>query len=158
MSSDLFTSLTTMVQTTDDLRVLEREIEQVKSSIYSTGQNDLSTVLKEKVRMKVAELLTPALSTKPDKAIDEILTRLKQLPILRMRIAFEPTRSTIEHFSEWLAQNTTQHWVMELVVDPEVGGGTILEVNGLYRDFSLKEKMAVAVQQATQRIYTQLHV
>ncbi len=157
MSSNLFVSLAETLQTTDDLRLLENELDEVKGSVYSSGKNGLTTVLKERVRMHVAEILKPALSTKPEKTLDELITELKKLPILRMHIAFQPTRSTIEHFSHWLTQNTDQHWIMDLVIDPDVGAGVVLEVNGLYRDYSLKEKMDAAVQQATEHIFSQIN-
>jgi F0F1-type ATP synthase delta subunit len=158
MSSSLFTTLAETIQTTDDLRTLENELNEIKGSVYSTGKNGLTTVLKERVRMQTAEVIAPALASKPETTLDELISELKKLPILRMRIAFQPTRATIEHFSHWLQQNSDQHWVMDLVIDPELGAGVILEVNGLYRDFSLKEKMDQAVQQATQQIFSQITV
>jgi len=156
MSSELFSALAESVNTTEDLRMLQKEVEAIKQSIYSTGKNGKDTVLREKVRAKVARIIEPALDEKPEHILDELLAELKALPIIRMNIAFQPTQSTIEKITDWLRTNTDQKWVLDLVINPDVGAGTILEVNGYYRDFSYKEKMSAAVQAATKKLMAQL--
>ncbi len=152
MSSELFSSLADLVNTTDDLRTLQKEVAAIKQGVYGTGQNGISTILKEQVRAKVAKIIEPALSEKPEHVLDELLNDLKALPTIRLSIAFNPTQSTIEKISDWLRTNTDKQWVLDLAINPDVGAGTVIEVNGYYRDFSLKEKMAVAVEQATRNI------
>ncbi|CAN5286763.1 hypothetical protein BH10PAT2_BH10PAT2_4280 [soil metagenome] len=152
MSSELFNSLADLVNTTDDLRTIQKEVELIKESVYSTGKKGMSNVLHEQVRAKVAKIIEPALTEKPAHTLDELATELQALPIIRMNIAFQPTQSTIEKITGWLRSNTEQKWILDLVINPEVGAGTVIEVNGYYRDYSLKQKMTQAVEAATKNM------
>ena len=152
MSSELLTQLTDLLHTTYDVRVLRVELEKVKDSVYGNGNKSLETTLKEQVRTEVARILQPALVTNPEKVLDELVDEMKELPLLRLSIAFEPTQSSVEMITRWLQTNTGKHWILDLTVDPKVGAGAVIEAGGLYRDFSLNEKLDQVVQRVTQQL------
>ncbi len=156
MSSNLLSPLADLLQTTADIRELESELSAIRAGIYGTGHHSLENVFKDRVRAKVASVLEPALqeTTKPESVLNELTSEIKQLPILKLRIAFEPTQATFEKIGSWLHTNTEMHWVFDLVIDQSIGAGAIIEVNGLYRDYSFKNALDQSIQKATQQLLT----
>lgn len=152
MSSEIIPQLIETIITIDDLKLLRQEVSQLKKSVYQNGKNALDKVLSDQVRISTAKILETSLTTQPDSLLTEIETQLANLPILRLRLAFSPTRTTLEKIATWLRKNSTPHWVLEIQIDPEILAGTIIEVNGFYRDFSYRDKISQSIQQATKKI------
>jgi hypothetical protein len=61
---------------------------------------------------------------------------------LTIYLAFEPGKPEIEAINSWVRQNLQTKVVIETKLDPSLMGGVALVWNGVYKDYSLKAKIA----------------
>lgn len=75
----------------------------------------------------------------------EFLERLKDfiknLPLLKLEVAFLPSQKTIEKISEWIKKEVGKKVILDIYFNPTIVGGAILEYGGKYFDFSLGKEI-----------------
>lgn len=66
---------------------------------------------------------------------------LQSLPSVTMYIAFEPTEKNLKAISSWFVTKLSQKYLLDLHIKHQIIGGVIVEMNGLSKDYSLKNKI-----------------
>lgn len=71
--------------------------------------------------------------------LDTLEGELQTLPTVTLRLAFEPQYDLVKNISKWFDAELRSHVLLEVIVDPTVIGGLIVEWNGAHRDYTLKK-------------------
>ena len=78
--------------------------------------------------------------------IDELVTKLYKCRIVELTLAFKPDNNTIAYFSDWIKKNVGSDVVIDLQFNPSIVGGAQIIYNGMYKDYSIRKKLAGTFQ------------
>lgn len=73
--------------------------------------------------------------------LEELQKKLESLPVLKITLAFLPSRKSIERIVNFIRKESGEKIILDIFIDPEIVGGAILEYRGKYLDFSLKNEV-----------------
>lgn len=143
-----YKALIDLIKTTDDLVVLDEEIDMVLQSIYHTEIYDLEEILAKYVRVRVAVEIKKLINYNSIAGKDQTRALLSDayrticaLPILKLTMAFEPSESVIDNISNWARSNLQSGMLLDLSLDRSLLGGAQIVHEGKYYDYSLKKKI-----------------
>lgn len=143
-----YKALVDLIKTTDDLVVLDEEIDMVLQSIYHTEIYDLEEILAKFVRVRIAVEIKKLISQDSISGKEQTRTLLSDayrticaLPILKLTMAFEPSESIIDNISNWARSNLQSGILLDLSLDRSLLGGAQIVYEGKYYDYSLKKKI-----------------
>lgn len=143
-----YKALIDLIKTTDDLVVLDEEIDMVLQSIYHTEIYDLEEILAKFVRVRIAVEIKKLISQNSVTGKEQTRTLLSDayrticaLPILKLTMAFEPSESVIDNISNWARGNLQSGILLDLSLDRSLLGGAQIVHEGKYYDYSLKKKI-----------------
>jgi F0F1-type ATP synthase delta subunit len=66
---------------------------------------------------------------------------IEDLPIMTMYLAFDPSETSLKVISSWFVTSLKKRHLLDIVVRREIVGGAVLVINGVYRDYSVKQKI-----------------
>jgi F0F1-type ATP synthase delta subunit len=66
---------------------------------------------------------------------------IKKLKVIKLVLAFDPTRKTIERIHNFVKENIGIGYILDIEVYKEVLGGAIIIFNGKYKDSTLKKSL-----------------
>jgi len=133
--------LISRIRTTEERDSLIAEIDILLAAVYEHKGAGLDSALKNRVRYWVAELIRGHIPPDPDAAenyLRDLKDRLTGLKTLGLRIAFEPTDSTIDKLISYVRKSITKEIILDVEIDPGIFGGAQITYMGEFRDFSLK--------------------
>jgi hypothetical protein len=64
-----------------------------------------------------------------------------QVPVIDLTVALELTLIQVQKLSEWVDNNTSEKYFLNIMVDPRIIGGALIGVKGFYKDKSLKKRL-----------------
>lgn len=139
MYSELFTSL----QTTEDRRILLKEIDLLLESLYKQNDQSFEKVSQNNVRNQTMVYLEKIFLEKPDKdvVLKELKKILESVDILELTIALEPTRQLIDRVSDWVKKNLSEGTLIRFEIDKRIVAGSKIIYKGSYHDFSISKKI-----------------
>lgn len=73
--------------------------------------------------------------------LEKIKDYLKNLPVIKIEVAFLISQKAIEKISQWLKKEVGKKIILDIYFNPAIVGGAILEYEGKYRDFSLAKEI-----------------
>jgi F0F1-type ATP synthase delta subunit len=135
--------------TSEDLSFLIEEINLAKSFSFKDSGLSLSEKLKERVSENFRvfvwslekEKLLPETPKERFSFFDEIEEELRNLPKVKIEISFEPSRNFLLQVKNWFRENLKKEVILEVIKNPKVVGGAIVEYQGKYLDFSLAKEI-----------------
>lgn len=71
--------------------------------------------------------------------IDSMREYLEELPIVEIVLAFIPTYKQVKKISDWFAEYTGGHVILDIVIDENIIAGAKISSNGVYKDYSLTQ-------------------
>ena len=133
--------LLSKIRTTGERDKLETELDVLLSNLFEHKGQGFEIALRTQVRSWVAAEIQNGLPDSVD-AIQGYLTswqdKLSKLKTLKLKIAFEPTDSSIDKFLDFTRKNIANDVILNIEVDPAIYGGAEITYEGQYRDYSLK--------------------
>lgn len=79
---------------------------------------------------------------------EDLKTKTESLKIFSLTIPFQPTYSFVKTLHQWVIENLPadrqgvgQGIVLNLQIDPTLRAGSIVEYEGIYRDYSIKKQL-----------------
>lgn len=81
-----------------------------------------------------------------EKYLANLREMLKTIPTITVYVAFTPTQRVYEHLSQWLLSTYHKKYLFDVQIKPEILGGAVFVYNGIYKDFSLKSRLATICQ------------
>ena len=151
MDSALFDQLVTKLRTkTDVLAVLSCLEEFVASFFSAKSLEDQQEIFKRLpkdtaeilVQSLVREAITPENQITIKRHIDELRTELSACKTVQITLAFEPNDETLTLFSDWIKKNVNPELLIDLQFDKTIVGGILLIADGVYKDYSIRKRLA----------------
>ena len=141
-----FEKITNNIKTKQDLVYLLDDINQAKELIYKGESKDLSKKTKNKISEELRGILKEQqgnLNSREEQEdfLEQLKTHLKEIPQLKLTLAFSPSDNFLEEISQWLENETGQQIIIDLTVNPKIVGGAIIEYDGHYSNLALKKKI-----------------
>jgi hypothetical protein len=137
------------ILTKEELIFFLEEINILEGFIFK----DVGVPLSEKVKGKLSEefgsfleklereKILPSSSNQQFSFFEELKENLKNIPQVRLEIAFQPSKEFLLKMREYLKELTGQDLVLDIILNPEVMAGAIIEYQGRCFDFSLAKEM-----------------
>ena len=137
----MVTQLISKLRTKEDLELLRGELDLLKNSLYQKD-NNYKEVLENDIRGWVSEIISiEAKDMEIGKYLDDMEMLLKSVQILSASLAFEPSDSFVDRFSQFIKKNVSPGIVVDFLFNPQLIGGTQLSFKGKYVDLSLRKKI-----------------
>ena len=144
----IYSDLLSNIETVDQAREFISEIDMLLDSLFKTqngfeeGLNAISAshsqMLKEALLKNNIQASSPSIISEYLHALKEEIRKLKTI---KLALAFEPRQHTIDNLFTWVSQNLGSGIILDIKLDKTILGGTIVELEGKYQDFSLKKKL-----------------
>jgi len=149
----MYSELFSLARTQDEVDLLRQELKLLSDSLFQR-QGAFEEVLTKKIRAKTANVVRKIFASaeinNKEKFFEEIIGSFGQLKQLELIVAFEPREETVERIWEWVAKNMGAGIVLNIRVDPGIGAGTILDYQGVYRNYSLKKLLESVFESQSQ--------
>jgi F0F1-type ATP synthase delta subunit len=152
---DDFKDLISTTYTKDDLDTLYYEIDELLEGLYESGEESFDRVLEDVVRVKIADQLKNLLQeTKMSKSdiLKKLRGELDNIELLRLSLAYEPSRKSVRNISRWVKANISNYVVIDTHYSKQVMAGCVVEYKGNYIDYSLKNEFKSLVQSKKEQI------
>lgn len=136
------------LRTTLELQITLDAIDDLQKALFNQQVTDIAHLLQSGVPEKTYEFLNKnydltTITTK--EALDQTLTALKdqleKLRPLHITIAIDPTDQLIEEMSALVSKNWGDDYILDITIDRDIVGGSVIIADGHYYDFSLEEKI-----------------
>lgn len=137
------------VITHDDSVQFYKELDLVMEHLYDT-KTTLEDVLSDHLsHEKKQAVLTFAQNekmsiSKPEEmqqVLDKLKASLAHVPVVEMRVAFEPSERLLFQITKWLNEDKKQRVFVRFVIDRELIAGAVISYNGMIHDYSIKTQI-----------------
>jgi F0F1-type ATP synthase delta subunit len=132
-------------KTKDEANIFQEHIEQLLQSLFSNTPFEemvnevLSHEKKEKLLAFLKEQHVDTANAQQIQAcLQEIKKTISESSIVTLTLAFAPKQQVVETISTWFTVYTKKFVLLDILVDTNLIGGTIISYNGTYKDYSLK--------------------
>ena len=151
----IFGDFAKKIVTKEDLIFFLEEINLVKGLIFKNINIPLSKRVKENIsedfRKELEELEKKKIISKnPEENrifFENFRKYLQNLPEVKIEMAFQPKKKFVNKIFLWLEKETNQKVILDLIFNPEIVGGAIIEYQGKQINFSLAKKIDKLVSQ-----------
>ena len=152
---NIFDNFSKKIITKEDLIFYLEEINLVKRLIFKNINIPLSEKAKGKIsehfRKEIEKLeKNKIISKKPEKnqiLFENFEKYLQNLPQIKIKIAFHAKEKFVNEISFWLEKEIKQKVILDLIFNPKIVGGAIIEYKGKQFNFSLAKKIDKLVLQ-----------
>lgn len=131
----------------DDLELIERSLFRGKEGTISFKARDFTTsgiiALFEDIEKAGLE---PATDQKQKKFLQDLISYLKTLPVLKVTLAFSPTNTFLERLGNQISTIVGVKTLLDVVVDEYIVGGAIFEFKGKISKQTLDEQLEGALR------------
>ena len=137
------------IKTKEDLISLLNQINSIQGLIFK----DLNSLLSEKAKEKISQDFKKKLeklekeniiSKNPEKNqifFENFKKYLENIPQVKITTSFQPQKESINKISSWLKKEIKENVILDLIFNPEITGGIIIEYQGRQIDLSLAKKI-----------------
>ncbi len=73
--------------------------------------------------------------------LESILTKAKEIPIMKITISFSPSEKLTISLKEWANKNISGNVIFNITTDPKILGGAVIMSKGEYSNYSLSDKI-----------------
>ncbi len=126
-----------------------RAIDECIASQYKSGRaerklREIFSLEKSEAILSILDKSKISLNDKEESKNFFIQLRdyIAQINVIDLTLAIEPTYYQVQKFSNWVESNTKQKFFLHIIIDPKIIGGALIGVKGLYKDKSLRKKLA----------------
>lgn len=85
--------------------------------------------------------LEPEGDTPQKQFLEEIITELKSVPMVKITLAFEPDDSFTAKINETISSLAGQKVILDILVNHHIVGGAVVEYQGKFRDYSMEPRV-----------------
>lgn len=73
--------------------------------------------------------------------LEEIISELKTIPVVKITLAFEPDDNFTSKLNETISTQAGQKVILDILVNHHIVGGIVVEYQGKFKDYSLEPKV-----------------
>ena len=145
----IYYDLITSLKTTQEVESFVSEIDTLMFEFYNTKGLLIHKVLDSISFGTVGKIMQVFLKNNLDinnkdtfvNFFQTLKILIKKLKVIKLVLAFDPTRRTIERLHNFVKENIGVGYVLDIEVYRDVLGGAIVIFNGKYKDFTLKKNL-----------------
>lgn len=148
----IYSDILRQIKTIDQARSLNIEIDiliqdlfKIEDNFFEKALNSISAITSQMLR---DAFLKENISFENKTMIKEYLIGLKEqlqnLKTIKLSVSFEPSLNSIDNIFSWVLKNQGTGIVLDIKTDKTILGGTTIEFEGRYKDFSLKKTLEEA--------------
>lgn len=134
----------------DKLSVLSKDLYHNQNGTITQKVGSLSPSLSAIFNYLEQKGLEPQGDSGQKSFIEEIIKYLKDLPKVKVTLAFEPDDAFTTRLCDDISAQTGNKAILDILVNYHIIGGALIEFNGKYKDYSLEprvdEYLKVSVQ------------
>ena len=130
------------VKTLDKVIAVRTVVEDLASLEYKTGGSEnIKEKLEKDLSQELVDLILSRLESTKDKEseVKKMQEELEAFKVVRLKMAFEPSEVFLEEVADILRNKFGDSYVVDVEVDRGIMAGVILEIEGQYRDLSLRK-------------------
>lgn len=155
MKKDVIRAIIDLIVTKSDLTEFIFQLEEANGALYKTKETPekalgLALVHENKeaiIAFAEAEGRSITDPAEMQKVLQEVKEIMLNLPVIELKIAFNPAEQLVLRLVEWVRQNISPDAILELKVDRNLIGGAQISYNGRYHDYSvIKYLQEVSIQ------------
>lgn len=146
---DIYLDILSDIKTVSDLSLFLSSINDLASSLYELkgGTNEkiskyLSNQQKDKI---IAYCRDNQINIEDPISLQKFLfslsDELKTVPQITLYLVSEPKDKVINQISEWIYLNLNKKILLNIQIDRKIIGGAVIVYKGIYKDYSLNEKL-----------------
>lgn len=105
-------------------------------SVFSLEQSEQILDVMEKQKISIND------NDKCQQFFESLMEIVSKINTVELTIAFDPKLSQVQKIANWINNNSKQKLFLNIIVDPKIIGGVQIGLNGMYKDKSLKTKIA----------------
>ena len=147
ISQTLLKNILETVRTKSEADLLQTEIAHLQERMYRSDTTDF----KEGLNIHIPERIAGLFSVEEEKqisagdraALKKFLTEIKEaldlLPILRLDIAFEPSKEVRDTISDWVRKEVGGEILIDIGYDGTLAGGARVMYKGKYKEWTLSQ-------------------
>lgn len=133
------------VATWNEVVSLLEEVEKLQETAFKLEEKAFKSVLDVQVRSSLAEAIKADMVEFGDnidspeflsRYLREVEMKLKSMTLVRVEVAKEPSRKVVGNVCSRLSEALDKPVVIDLRIDPELGGGARLTYGGRFCDYS----------------------
>ena len=145
----IYFDIITSIKTTEEASNLSAEIDTLMLTLFKSQKMSLDKALdlipKDTAKKILQTFSKNNLDINDKELIRGFLNTLKNLmkkfKIIKLIIAFDPTRKTIEKIHSFVSENIGIGYILDFETDPGLLGGAVVIFNGKYSDFTVKKRL-----------------
>lgn len=131
----------------DQLSTTERFLFKNKEGAISQKARDFLPADLAAIFKEIEEKgLEPAGDEKQQQFIKELVKFLKELPLVKMTLAFESTYNFVSQVNNVISNEAGGKIILDLVVNQYIIGGAIFEYEGKIKEYTLQEKLNDSIE------------
>lgn len=135
--------------TKEDFLILLEEIEQIENMVFKNTKIPLSERAKGKISEELRGFIKELEKEKsflnlPQKQFSffqQLKKNLKKIPQIKLELAFYPSPEFCFLIKKWFQDNLQINLILDIIINPKIAGGVIIEYQGKYGDFSLAKEI-----------------
>lgn len=145
----IYFDLITSLKTTEEVDNLASEIDSLQTSLFKsekvTFEEVLATISTTNAEKIMQAFSKNNLDVNNKEVIRDFLDTLKDLikkfKIIKLVLAFDPTRKTIEKIHNFVKESVGVGYILDIEISESIMGGAIVMFNGKYKDFTLNKSL-----------------
>lgn len=153
------------IETIGERDQIASEIDYLLESIFENSNDPLTNALK-KISVQTEEKLKGIFKKNNLDILDRETVKndlsqlkkiLKSFKVIKLSIAFYPSREIIEKVSKWIKSNLGAEYLLDIEVNKSIIGGAIIVFNGKYRDMTLRKTLEETFANKNKEILSPAH-
>jgi len=156
----IYFDLITSLKTTREVDDLSSEIDTLMSALFKSEKVSLQktlTSISSNSGKKIMEIFSKNNLDMTDKEqvsdfLDTLADLIKKFKVIKLVLAFDPTRETIENIHSFICENIGIGYILDIEVLEGVCGGAVVIFNGKYKDFTLRKSLEETFKEKREQI------
>jgi F0F1-type ATP synthase delta subunit len=144
-----FKTLSDQIITNEELGFVLEEIGRIQKNIFSKNSQPLSEQAEESENKTLRNCLQeweerkliPENTDERSAFLERLKTHLQTIPQIRIQVARALSNNFLKNISLRLSQEPGEKIILNIILNPKIVGGAIIEYKGEYRNFSLEKKI-----------------
>jgi len=151
----IFEEFAKKIKTKEELIFYLEEIIQVQQIVFKNKGVTLSKKMGGKMSGELKNFLErlekkEVISKNPGQQssfLEKLKKYLQSLPEIKLEIAFLPSDEFLTRINQWLEEEFGQKVILDLIINPQIVGGAVIEHRGNWRNFSLVKEIDKLISQ-----------
>lgn len=129
------------IYTTTQVEELSQILDLLGNTLYKLSKQSWEEVIKTKVPSGLAGDFNSVSAENRKLFLDDLNKQMKELKVLRLRIAVELPLADLEQICLWARKNLQPDIILDVEVDPALIAGAEISFQGKYVDMSKKTEL-----------------